>query len=199
MEDKNQHVSQSHYHGCWWLGDRRNQGISSIGIDLICMDISVARMGRVMYPVEVNALARGSSFKNAIFKLINQNSSWGTQCKIALRWIPQNLINDESTLVQMMAWCHQVLSNIAVYSINCHFSWFYWCNLLSHYNASLFLQNTSAIVWEVNVWKQDPNVLSALSKNLTLTCWIFSKKLKIYMGQVTKLWLFFLPGFAINW
>ena len=28
-------------------------------------------------------------------------------CEIALRWLPQNLTDDLSTLVQVMAWCHR--------------------------------------------------------------------------------------------
>ena len=41
-----------------------------------------------------------------IFKLIVENSSLGIHCKIVLRWMPQNLNNEKSTLVQVMAWCH---------------------------------------------------------------------------------------------
>ena len=35
----------------------------------------------------------GSNFKNMIFKLIIQNDSQGTCCKIAVGGMPQNLIN----------------------------------------------------------------------------------------------------------
>ena len=38
----------------------------------------------------------GSNFKSIIFKLIIQNSNLGTFCEIALRWIPQNFINEKS-------------------------------------------------------------------------------------------------------
>ena len=31
-------------------------------------------------------------------------------CDIALWWMPQNTFDDESTLVQVMAWCHQTIS-----------------------------------------------------------------------------------------
>ena len=30
---------------------------------------------------------------------------WGISCKIALRWMPLDLTDDKSTLVQVMAWC----------------------------------------------------------------------------------------------
>ena len=32
-------------------------------------------------------------------------------CKIALRWMPQDFTDDKSTLVQVMAWCHQATSH----------------------------------------------------------------------------------------
>ena len=49
----------------------------------------------------------GSNFESIIFKLIRQNSNLSTRCEIPFRWIPQNLTNGKSTLVQMMAWCRQ--------------------------------------------------------------------------------------------
>ena len=38
-------------------------------------------------------------------------TGWGISCKIALRWIPLDLANDKSTLVQLMAWCRQATSH----------------------------------------------------------------------------------------
>ena len=32
-------------------------------------------------------------------------------CETALRWMPQNTSHDESTSVQVMAWCHQATSH----------------------------------------------------------------------------------------
>ena len=62
----------------------------------------------------INSLTLGrlnSILKNIIFKLFIQNSSWGTCCKIALKWMPRNLTNKKWTLVQIMAWCHQATSH----------------------------------------------------------------------------------------
>ena len=39
------------------------------------------------------------------------NGGWGISYKIALRWMPLYLIDDKSTLVQVMAWCHQASSH----------------------------------------------------------------------------------------
>ena len=51
----------------------------------------------------------GNNFKSTTFKLTIQKSGLGTGCEIALRRMPQNLAN-ESTFVQVMAWCHQATS-----------------------------------------------------------------------------------------
>ena len=39
------------------------------------------------------------------------NGGWGISYEIALRWIPIDLTDDKSTLVQVMAWCHQATSH----------------------------------------------------------------------------------------
>ena len=69
----------------------------------------------VTRPQWVNSLAPGKcsiNFKSIIFKLTIQKSSLGTCCEIALRRrMPQNLTNEKSTLVQVMAWCCQITSH----------------------------------------------------------------------------------------
>ena len=63
--------------------------------------------------IRLNLLAPGrydSDFKSIIFKLIIQKSSLGTCSNITLRWMTQKLINEKSTLVQVMAWCYQAAS-----------------------------------------------------------------------------------------
>ena len=60
----------------------------------------------------VNSFAPGICVCNlylVIFKLILQNSL-ATHCEIALKWMPQNLTNKKSTLVQVMVWCRQATS-----------------------------------------------------------------------------------------
>ena len=49
-----------------------------------------------------------------IFKPNTQNYSLGNCCKITPRWMPQNLTNEKSMLVQIMAWCHQAISHHSV-------------------------------------------------------------------------------------
>ena len=63
----------------------------------------------------VNSLAPGacgSNVKSMIFKFIIQNSGM----RITFRWMPHNLINEKSTLVQVMAWCSEATSH---YLIQC--------------------------------------------------------------------------------
>ena len=69
----------------------------------------------------------GRNFKSTIFKLIIQNSSFGTHCEIALKWMPQNLTSNMATLVQVMVWCHQATS---------HYLSQFWPKSLSPYDLT---------------------------------------------------------------
>ena len=62
----------------------------------------------------INSLAPGKcccNFKSVIFKVISMIDIWSTSCEIALWWMSKHLTNDQSTLVQVMAWCHQATSH----------------------------------------------------------------------------------------
>ena len=64
------------------------------------------------------------------------NGGWGITYKIALRWMPLDLPDDKSTLVQVMAWCRQATSH---YLSQCWprpispygFTWPQWVNVLT--------------------------------------------------------------------
>ena len=61
-----------------------------------------------------NSLAPGKfagNFKQVIFKQILVIDSWGISCEIALIWMSLDFIDDQSTLVQVMAWCRQATSH----------------------------------------------------------------------------------------
>ena len=61
-----------------------------------------------------NSLAPGKfewNFRYAIFKQIVMIDGWGISCEIALIWMPLDFIDDQSTLVQVMAWCRQATSH----------------------------------------------------------------------------------------
>ena len=61
-----------------------------------------------------NSLAPGKfewNFRHVIFKQILVMNGWGISCKIALIWMSLGFTDDQSTLVQVMAWCHQATSH----------------------------------------------------------------------------------------
>ena len=83
----------------------------------------------VTRPQWVNSLAseRCGSNLSIFFKLIMQNNILGTRCNIVLRWMPQDLTDDESTLVQVMGWYRQATS---------HYLRQYWSRSLSPYGIT---------------------------------------------------------------
>ena len=57
-----------------------------------------------------NSLAPGRSWcniRNVIFNLALLIGVFKSSCENVLRWMPQDLTDDESTLVQVIAWCRQ--------------------------------------------------------------------------------------------
>ena len=62
----------------------------------------------------VNSLAPGRfgcNFKNSIFKLALLIGIFKSSYNNILKWMPQDLTDDKSTLVQVMAWCRQATSH----------------------------------------------------------------------------------------
>ena len=62
----------------------------------------------------VNSLTPGKfewNLKYLIFKRILVMDGWGISCGIALIWMSLDFTDDQSTLVQVMAWCHQATSH----------------------------------------------------------------------------------------
>ena len=60
-----------------------------------------------------NSLAHqssGSDFTSVLLKLISWIDILTTSFECSLRWMLQNAIDDKSTLVWVMAWCHQAIS-----------------------------------------------------------------------------------------
>ena len=62
----------------------------------------------------LNSLAPGKfewNFRYVIFKWILVIDGWGIFCEIALTWMSLDFTDDQSTLVQIMAWCRQATSH----------------------------------------------------------------------------------------
>ena len=58
----------------------------------------------------INSLVPGKfewKFRYVIFKQISVNDGWRISCEIAQIWMSLDCTDDQSTLVQVMAWCHQ--------------------------------------------------------------------------------------------
>ena len=69
---------------------------------------------RVSSKNSINSLAPGKfewNFRHVIFKQILVIDGWGICCEIALTWMPLDFTDDQSTMVQMMAWCHEATSH----------------------------------------------------------------------------------------
>ena len=79
------------------------------------------------YSILFNSLAPGRSecdSKNAIFNLVLLIGIFRSSHNNALWWMPQDITDDKSTLVQVMAWCRQATSHCVS---QC------WLSSLSHY------------------------------------------------------------------
>ena len=64
--------------------------------------------------ISVNSLAPVRfqfTIRKVIFKLTLVNGGWSISYEIALRWMPQDLTDDKSTLVQVMTWCRRAKSH----------------------------------------------------------------------------------------
>ena len=62
----------------------------------------------------LNSLAPGKfewNFRHVIFKQIWVIGGWGISCEIALVWMSLDFTDDQSTLVQVIAWCRQATSH----------------------------------------------------------------------------------------
>ena len=74
----------------WWYNPCR----------LICQYVNSLDPGRFQF-----------HFRLVILKLTLVNGGWGISYEIALRWMPLDITDDKSTLVQVMAWCRQATSH----------------------------------------------------------------------------------------
>ena len=79
----------------------------------ICCYIMFTSVTSLLFMFTFNSLVPGrcgSYFKSIHFRLIIPNNSLGSRCHIALRWMSQNLTNEKSALIQVMACCCQATS-----------------------------------------------------------------------------------------
>ena len=60
------------------------------------------------------------NIKWVIFKLMSRIDILSISCEIHLKWMPQDLNDDKSTLVQVMAWCLQAMLSHVDPDLCCH-------------------------------------------------------------------------------
>ena len=75
---------------------------------------STQRSVPVFLNLPFNSLAPGKfewNFRYVIFKRILVIDGWGISCEISLIWMSLDFTNDQTTLVQAMAWCRQATSH----------------------------------------------------------------------------------------
>ena len=104
----------------------------------ICTWRSISRKCVCTYLVVINSPAPGicgGNFKSILFKLVAQNRL-APGCEISFRWMPHNLTNDKSTLVQVMTWCRHTTN---------HYLSKYWlrymspCMSVAHSDLQIFI------------------------------------------------------------
>ena len=77
-------------------------------------------LGAILFLV-VNSLAPWKfewNFGHVIFKQILVINGWVISCEIALIWMSLDFTDEQSTLVQVMAWCHQATSHYLVFDFS---------------------------------------------------------------------------------
>ena len=142
----------------------------------------------------------GCDFKNVIFNLVLLIGLFRSSYVNVLRWMPQDLTDDKSTLVQVMAWCHQATSHYLnqcwqrspmPYGITrpqwvktngldalSHYSWWHWFiifSIISIFYSSLSIHLLELIKEEFWLKKKLLGILVFLSKS--------------YLGQVLHLFV----------
>ena len=80
-------------------------------------------------------------FKHVIFKQILVIDGWDISCEITIIWMLMDFTDDQSTLVQVMAWCRQATSH---YLSQC------WPRSLSPYGVTRphWVKHLSELPWE---------------------------------------------------
>ena len=111
-------------------------------------------------PQCVNSLPPGKcewNFRYVTFKWISVIDGWGISCEIALLWMSLNFTDDQSTLVQVMAWCRQATSH---YLSQC------WPRSMSPYGVTrpqcVNSVSPGDAIWHQRAWSTLVQIISGL-------------------------------------
>ena len=136
-------------------------------------DVTTVRLGYTLAPEGC-----GSDYKRLSFRFIIENSSWGTHCKIVLRW---NLTNEKSILVQAIAhdiirtlvWRYldvQITDNSTVYS-----TVFSGWQQRKHHSSELLI-----------LCEGNPSVIKCRFHVMTSSFWIMWNEIRVFTGVNTR-------------
>ena len=105
---------------------------------------------------------------------------WGISCKIALRWMPLDLTDDMSTLVQVMVWCCQATSHYLSQS---------WPRSLLPYGITRPQWVKKSDIPTHPIWSRfcTCSVTMACAKLLSDVIIIFFSKSKVYFDKINEL------------
>ena len=118
-----------------------------------------------LHHIFLNSLAPGKfewNFRYLIFQIISVIVGRVISCELALRWMSLGLTDDKSTLVLVMAWCHQATSHylsqcwprsLSPYGVT-RPQWFNGCNviLISQKNSYDTIINVKLAWWLLMPW-----------------------------------------------
>ena len=117
------------------------------------------------------------NFRWKNFNIILVITGWGISGEIAWRWFSLDLTSDESTLVQVMAWCHQATSH---YLIQC------WPSSMSYgVTGPEWFEATSLAIFDASIEGEAVNL--SISK-LQDPCKPHNKKNDMEWGQNNNLY-----------
>ena len=96
----------------WNLSSHKTRACLSYKVNTTASD---ELMGGVSeWVIKFNSLAPGKfewNFSYLILQIISVIDGWGISCEMILTWMPQDVTDDKSTLVPVMAWCRQATSH----------------------------------------------------------------------------------------
>ena len=142
-----------------------------------------------------NSLAPGKfgcDFKNSIFNLVLFIGILKFLYDNALRWMPQNVTDDKSTLVQVMAWCRQATSH---YLSQC------WPRSMSPYGVirpQWVNSRKDIYYWHGHIWEGWRMETNAIQNKLThwglkymgaWDIWLTTFSNKFFRLQMSVIWL----------
>ena len=168
VKDKDQSILQSI--SSWW------HHMADIWVN-IGLDHSLSSKPLLIGPWKISI----KIFRCLIFQLISVIDGWGISCELALRWMSLNLTDDKSTLVKVMAWCHQATSH---YLRRC------WPRSLSTYGITRpqrvkiqkfshhenVLENVFCNMSAISFMPESVQAPTGLSQGGLLAAWLFQTK-----------------------